>query len=117
MYCALEINQQNLRCTVIEVKQKLDDYINHAQKLLYSNKNNGRIDPNLASRINTCKDKEIAMVNQYYDRVIEALIEERDKHISEIIALSERNLAQLPAGSNSSKPHKGSKVDVKLNNF
>lgn len=57
------------------------------------------------------------MVNQYYDRVIEALIEERDKHVSEIIALAEHNLSQLPLGSNLSKSQKGSKVDVKLNNF
>ena len=84
-HCALNINKNNLRCQVVEVKEQLRDYIGHADYLLGADSNSENMtDPSLAMKINAFKDREIALVRQYYDRVMDALSQEKDKHIREI---------------------------------
>lgn len=78
-HCALNINKNNLKCQIIEVKEQLEDYIGHADNLLGSGTNEGQLsDSNLSLQINTAKDKEITVIRQYYERKMDILEQERD---------------------------------------
>lgn len=113
-HCALAANKSKAGYQVLEVKEKLEEYINHADQLLQSGPTDGSMeDPNLATKITTAKDREIARIRKYYDQVIEALVQDRDRHISEIENLSQENLQSLGAPNGFKKP----KADIKLNNF
>ena len=111
-HCALDV-EKNSRCSVIEVKQKLEEYISQADHLLTTapSQPRGQIDPNLAAQVSAHRDKEIALIRQYYDQVMSALAQERDRHIAEISNICEQNLNQSAQG------HKKPKIDIKLNNF
>lgn len=118
-HCALNLNKASSRCSIIEVKQKLEDYIGHASQLLFANKTqSNKVDPQLVNKINISKDKEIAMIRQYYDMVMNALAEERDKQIQEVVQTADQNIQILSSSVTSqNKSGKGSKIDIKLNNF
>jgi hypothetical protein len=115
----LNLNKTSSRCSIIEVKQKLADYISHASQLLYTSKTQtNKVDPQLVNKINICKDKEIAMIRQYYDMVMNALAEERDKQIQEVVVTADQNIQMISSkGAPPHKSGKGSKIDIKLNNF
>lgn len=121
IHCTMSIKKSNIKHSVVEVKDKLDDYIDHASQMLYSNKSKGTsagADPHLVSKIHAFKDKEIARVAQYYEQVMKAIAEERDNQIAEITEIAEQNIAQVSGSSYGyAKPQKNSKVDIKLNNF
>lgn len=57
------------------------------------------------------------MISQYYDKMMEALAFERDKHISQIVSLAESNISSLANSNNRNYPSKPSKNDMKLRNF
>ena len=116
--CAMSVNKQKFKCSIIEVKDKLDDYIDNADKLLRSESGQGQdqVDPSMINKINACKDKEIAIIRQYYERVMDALKQERDNHIAEVEAITDQNsqtFSQSVGGVGGKMP----KVDIKLNNF
>lgn len=117
-HCAMEVNKKNLRCSVVEVKDKLDDYIENAGRLLGSNSSHNptQADPSLVNKINSYRDKEIAIITQYYERVMDALKQERDNHIQEIASIAEQN-TQMYSHSYGVGGGKRPKVDIKLNNF
>jgi hypothetical protein len=116
--CAMSVNQQKFKCSIIEVKDKLDDYIDNADKLLRSESGQGQdqVDPSMINKINACKDKEIAIIRQYYERVMDALKQERDNHIAEVEAITDQN-SQTFSQSVGAVWGKKPKVDIKLNNF
>ena len=87
VYCVLEINQKNLRYSIVEVRQKLEEYIDHTSQLLNKTNKGGYGDvESIITKINTCKDREIARIREYYDKVMDALAIERDKYITQIVS-------------------------------
>ncbi|CAI2373752.1 unnamed protein product [Moneuplotes crassus] len=113
-HCAMNSNKSEAGYEIREVKEKLAEYITSADKLLKSGSTTNLNECQSSSEeITTIKDREIARVRNYYDQVMEALTQERDKHIAEIEHLSQQNLHALNGKNNSKKP----KVDFKLNNF
>jgi hypothetical protein len=117
-HCALNINKTDIRCSIVEVKQKLDDYIHNASQHLHTGKtSHTQVDPQLVSKVKACRDKEIAMIRQYYDKVMSAIKDERDRQISEISEIADNNVSQISQPKYSQKSQKGTKIDAKLNNF
>ena len=116
VYCALDLNQEKDKYTIIEVKQKLDEYINHTSELLKSKPRSSN-NEDVIMKIGICKDREIAMIRQYYDKMMEALALERDRHISQITAISEENIDTAYQSHSQHKTSEHSKADIKLKNF
>ena len=118
VYCVIEINQKKLRHRVVEVKQKLSEYIEHTSKLIgVGSKESMRIDEQIVEKINNCKESEINKIREHYDKIIEALVMERDKWISQIDSIAEENISLISNSLSTSKQSKPSKYDTKLKNF
>ena len=116
--CAHEATQKKDQYTVVEVKQKLGEYINHTSELLRNKpRAHNQQKDEIINKIGICKDREVAMIRQYYDKMMEALAYERDRHISQITQVAEDNIQQLSRGTYHVNGHKQNKNDIKLKNF
>lgn len=116
VYCALEVNQEKDKYAIVEVKQKLEEYIDHTTELLRSKPQRSQTD-DISTKISICKDREIAMIRQYYDKMMEALAYERDKHIAQIAQIADHNIASVSGYQQNSRSTKPTKNDIKLKNF
>ena len=116
VYCALDLNQNKDKYTIIEIKQKLNEYITHTSELLQSKPRSSN-NEDIIMKIGICKDREIAMIRQYYDKMMEALTLERDRLISQITSIAEDNIDTTYQSSFQHKTTEQSKADIKLKNF
>lgn len=118
VYCVIEINQKKLRHRVVEVKQKLSEFIEHTSKLLEAAPHNNIADAEqLIDKININKESEIERIREYYDSIIETLTAERDKYISQIDTIADQNIYALTNSLDNPNLKKPSKYDIKLKNF
>lgn len=118
VYWVIEINQKKLRHRVVEVKQKLSEYIEHTSKLLeVTPQNNIGDTEQMITKLSTCKEREIDRIREYYDSIIETLTAERDKYISQIDAIADQNIFILSNSWDNSNQKRSSKYDIKLKNF
>ena len=85
VYCALEQKQTDPHSKVIEIKEYLSGLVKRSQEILITQSSSNKHDTNeICAQIISENDREISLIRQYYNQVIEALTKERDEKINEI---------------------------------
>jgi len=94
VYCALEQKQADPHCNVIEIRQYLNDLVNKSKEVLENcpPKVNTRDTSSISAQIMSENDKEIVRIKEYYDKVIDALVQERDEKIHDMNKLITKNV-------------------------
>ena len=95
VYCALEQKQKDPHCNVIEIRDYLKDLVKKSQEVLAQPSNSIPDTSSISAQIISENDKEISMIKQYYNKVIEALTQERDEKINEIGQLTNKNVEMV----------------------
>ena len=116
VYCALEQKQADPHSNVVEVKEYLSGLVRKSQEILSNNNSNHKHDTNeICAQIISENDREISLIRQYYNQVIEALTKERDEKINEIGKLTNKNVELVTSPGNGIEYERITNFGIEIN--
>ena len=95
VYCAFDLVRKNPKCEVREVKEKFEEYISDADKLININHNNIEIIQNSLKDIKKNKEREENNINTYFEHVFKYLTNKKNEFLSQIDSIFTDNATKL----------------------
>ena len=95
VYCALDILRKNPKCEVKEIKEKFDELILDAEKIINLNQNNIKIIQDSLKDIKKNKETEEKNINLYFDHIFKYLNSKKGEYLSQIDSLFTDNAKKL----------------------
>ena len=95
VYCAFDVVRKNPKCEVKEIKEKFDELILDAEKIINLNQNNIKIIQDSLKDIKKNKETEEKSINLYFDHIFKYLNSKKAEYLSQIDSLFTDNAKQL----------------------
>ena len=95
VYCAFDVVRKNPKCEVKEIKEKFDELILDAEKIINLNQNNIKIIQDSLKDIKKNKETEEKNVNLYFDHIFKYLNSKKGEYLSQIDSLFTDNAKKL----------------------
>ena len=95
VYCAFDVVRKNPKCEVKEIKEKFDELILDAEKIINLNQNNIKIIQDSLKDIKKNKETEEKSINAYFDHIFKYLNSKKSEYLSQIDSLFTDNAKQL----------------------
>ena len=95
VYCAFDLVRKNPKCEVREIKEKFEEYISDADKLININHNNIEIIQNSLKDIKKNKEREENNINTYFEHVFKYLTNKKNEFLSQIDSIFTDNATKL----------------------
>ena len=95
VYCALDILRKNPKCEVKEIKEKFDELVLDAEKIINLNQNNIKIIQDSLKDIKKNKETEEKNINLYFDHIFKYLNSKKGEYLSQIDSLFTDNAKKL----------------------
>ena len=95
VYCALDILRKNPKCEVKEIKEKFDELVLDAEKIINLNQNNIKIIQDSLKDIKKNKETEEKNINLYFDHIFKYLNSKKGEYLSQIDSFFTDNAKKL----------------------
>jgi hypothetical protein len=95
VYCAFDLVRKNPKCEVKEIKEKFDEFVTEAEKLINLNQNNIKIIQNTLKDIKKNKENEEKSINMYFDNISKYLNNKKNEYLSQIDSIFTDNAQKL----------------------
>ena len=95
VYCAFDVVRKNPKCEVKEIKEKFDELILDAEKVINLNQNNIKIIQDALKDIKKNKETEEKNVNLYFDHIFKYLNSKKGEYLSQIDSFYNDNVKKL----------------------
>ena len=95
VYCAFDVVRKNPKCEVKEIKEKFDELILDAEKIINLNQNNIKIIQDSLKDIKKNKETEEKSINLYFDHIFKYLNSKKGEYLSQIDSLFTDNAKKL----------------------
>ena len=95
VYCAFDIVRKNPKCEVKEIKEKFDEFITEAEKVISLNQNNIKIIQDSLKDIKKNKENEEKNINLYFDHIFKYLNNKKAEYLSQIDSIFTDNAKKL----------------------
>ena len=95
VYCAFDVVRKNPKCEVKEIKEKFDELILDAEKVINLNQNNIKIIQDALKDIKKNKETEEKNVNLYFDHIFKYLNSKKGEYLSQIDSFFTDNAKKL----------------------
>ena len=95
VYCAFDLVRKNPKCEVKEIKEKFDEFVAEAEKVINLNQNNIKIIQNSLKDIKKNKENEEKNINMYFDNISKYLNNKKNEYLSQIDSIFTDNAQKL----------------------
>ena len=95
VYCAFDMVRKNPKCEVKEIKEKFDEFISEAEKVIALNQNNIKIIQDSLKDIKKNKEIEEKSINMYFDNISKYLNNKKSEYLSQIDSIFTDNAKKL----------------------
>ena len=95
VYCAFDIVRKNPKCEVKEIKEKFDEFVSEAEKVISLNQNNIKIIQDSLKDIKKNKENEEKNINLYFDHIFKYLNNKKEEYLSQIDSIFTDNAKKL----------------------
>ena len=95
VYCAFDIVRKNPKCEVKEIKEKFDEFVTEAEKVINLNQNNIKIIQDSLKDIKKNKENEEKNINLYFDHIFKYLNNKKAEYLSQIDSIFTDNAKKL----------------------
>ena len=95
VYCAFDIVRKNPKCEVKEIKEKFDEFVTEAEKVINFNQNNIKIIQESLKDIKKNKEVEEKNINMYFDNIFKYLNNKKNEYLSQIDSIFTDNAKKL----------------------
>ena len=95
VYCAFDIVRKNPKCEVKEIKEKFDEFISEADKVINLNQNNIKIIQESLKNIKKNKEIEEKSINLYFDNIFKYLTNKKNEYLAQIDSIFTDNAKKL----------------------
>ena len=95
VYCAFDIVRKNPKCEVKEIKEKFDEFISEAEKVINLNQNNIKIIQESLKNIKKNKETEEKSINLYFDNIFKYLTNKKNEYLTQIDSIFTDNAKKL----------------------
>ena len=95
VYCAFDIVRKNPKCEVKEIKEKFDEFVLEAEKVINLNQNNIKIIQESLKNIKKNKEMEEKNINSYFDNIFKYLTNKKNEYLSQIDSIFTDNAKKL----------------------
>ena len=95
VYCAFDIVRKNQKCEVKEIKEKFDELVIDADKIINLNQNNIKIIQDTLKDIKKNKETEEKNINLYFDHIFKYLNSKKGEYLSQIDSFFTDNAKKL----------------------
>jgi hypothetical protein len=95
VYCAFDIVRKNSKCEVKEIKEKFDELVIDADKIINLNQNNIKIIQDTLKDIKKNKETEEKNINLYFDHIFKYLNSKKGEYLSQIDSFFTDNAKKL----------------------
>ena len=95
VYCAFDIVRKNPKCEVKEIKEKFDELVIDADKIINLNQNNIKIIQDTLKDIKKNKETEEKNINLYFDHIFKYLNSKKGEYLSQIDSFFTDNAKKL----------------------
>ena len=95
VYCAFDVVRKNPKCEVKEIKEKFDELVLDAEKIINLNQNNIKIIQDALKDIKKNKETEEKNVNLYFDHIFKYLNSKKGEYLSQIDSFFTDNVKKL----------------------
>ena len=95
VYCAFDVVRKNPKCEVKEIKEKFDELVLDAEKIINLNQNNIKIIQDSLKDIKKNKETEEKNVNLYFDHIFKYLNSKKGEYLSQIDSFFTDNVKKL----------------------
>ena len=95
VYCAFDVVRKNPKCEVKEIKEKFDEFIVDADKIINLNQNNIKIIQDSLKEIKKNKEIEEKNINLYFDHIFKYLSSKKAEYLSQIESFFTDNAKKL----------------------
>ena len=95
VYCAFDIVRKNPKCEVKEIKEKFDELVIDADKIINLNQNNIKIIQDTLKDIKKNKETEEKNTNLYFDHIFKYLNSKKGEYLSQIDSFFTDNAKKL----------------------
>ena len=95
VYCAFDIVRKNPKCEVKEIKEKFDELVIYADKIINLNQNNIKIIQDTLKDIKKNKETEEKNINLYFDHIFKYLNSKKGEYLSQIDSFFTDNAKKL----------------------
>ena len=95
VYCAFDLVRKNPKCEVKEIKEKFDEFVNEADKVINVNQNNIKIIQESLKDIKKNKEIEEKNINTYFEHIFKYLTSKKAEYLSQIDSIFTDNAKKL----------------------
>ena len=95
VYCAFDLVRKNPKCEVKEIKEKFDEFVSEAEKVINLNQNNIKIIQDSLKDIKKNKEIEEKSINMYFDNIFKYLSNKKNEYLSQIDNIFTDNAKKL----------------------
>ena len=95
VYCAFDLVRKNPKCEVKEIKEKFEEFISEAEKIINLNQNNIKIIQDSLKDIKKNKEIEEKSINLYFDNIYKYLNNKKAEYLSQIDSIFTDNAKKL----------------------
>ena len=95
VYCAFDLVRKNPKCEVKEIKEKFEEFISEAEKIINLNQNNIKIIQDSLKDIKKNKEIEEKSINMYFDNIFKYLNNKTAEYLSQIDSIFTDNAKKL----------------------
>ena len=95
VYCAFDLVRKNPKCEVKEIKEKFDEFVAEAEKVINLNQNNIKVIQNSLKDIKKNKENEEKNINMYFDNISKYLNNKKNEYLSQIDSIFTDNAQKL----------------------
>ena len=95
VYCAFDLVRKNPKCEVKEIKEKFDEFVTEAEKVININQNNIKIIQDSLKDIKKNKEIEEKSINTYFDHIFKYLTNKKAEYLSQIDSIFTDNAKKL----------------------
>ena len=95
VYCAFDLVRKNPKCEVKEIKEKFEEFISEAEKIINLNQNNIKIIQDSLKDIKKNKEIEEKSINMYFDNIYKYLNNKKAEYLSQIDSIFTDNAKKL----------------------
>ena len=95
VYCAFDLVRKNPKCEVKEIKEKFDEFVSDAEKIINLNQNNIKIIQDSLKDIKKNKEIEEKNINTYFDHIFKYLTNKKTEYLSQIDSIFTDNAKKL----------------------
>ena len=91
IYCAFDLVRKNPKCEVKEIKEKFEEFVTEAEKIINLNQNNIKIIQDSLKDIKKNKEMEEKNINTYFGHIFKYLNNKKGEYLSQIDSIFTEN--------------------------